>query len=103
MEKLHLCPKFEGAFAMLGKRWTGLIIRLLLSGPKRFCDIQQAIPNISARMLTERFKELEMQGIITRKVYLETPVRIEYEITEKGKDLEKAMDEVQKWADKWIK
>lgn len=103
MEKFHLCPRFEAAFELLGKRWTGLIIRSLLGGPKRFSDIQEIIPNLSARMLTERFKELEEQGIILRTVYPEMPVRIEYQLTEKGKDLEKAMNEIQNWAEKWSK
>lgn len=101
MEKFHLCPKFETAFELLGKRWTGLIVRSLLGGSKRFSDIQEIIPNLSARMLTERFKELEEQGIVTRTVYPEMPVRIEYELTEKGRALEKAMDEIQKWAEEW--
>lgn len=101
MEKFHLCPRFENAFELLGKRWTGLIIRTLLNGQNRFSDIEEAIPNMSARMLTERFKELEKEGIIIRKVYPETPVRIEYELTEKGRDLQSAMDEIQKWAEKW--
>ena len=101
MEKYYMCPKFENAFELLGKRWTGLIIRTLLSGQKRFSDIADAIPNMSARMLTERFKELESEGIVIRKVYPEVPVRIEYELTEKGKELKIAMDEIQKWAEKW--
>jgi len=96
-----MCPRFENAFELLGKRWTGLIIRTLLSGRNRFSDIEESIPNMSARMLTERFKELEKEGIILRKVYPETPVRIEYELTEKGRDLQSAMDEIQKWAEKW--
>lgn len=96
-----MCPKFESAFELLGKRWTGLIIRTLLSGQKRFTDIAEAIPNMSARMLTERFKELEKEGIVVRKVYPEVPVRIEYELTQKGADLQRAMDEIQKWAEKW--
>lgn len=96
-----MCPKFENAFELLGKRWTGLIIRTLLNGQKRFSDIAEAIPNMSARMLTERFKELEEEGIILRKVYPETPVRIEYELTEKGLDLQAVMDEIQNWAEKW--
>lgn len=78
-----------------------MIIRTLLNGQNRFSDIEEAIPNMSARMLTERFKELEKEGIIIRKVYPETPVRIEYELTEKGRDLQSAMDEIQKWAEKW--
>lgn len=102
MEKYHLCPKFEDAFELLGKRWTGLIIRTLLNEQKRFTDISTAIPNMSARMLTERFKELENHGIVIRTVYPETPVRIEYELTEKGKELSTVMDEIQKWAEKWV-
>ncbi len=101
MQNQNICPKFENAFEILGKRWTGLIIRTLLSDKKRFSDIVDAIPNMSARMLTERFKELENQGIVIRKVYPETPVRIEYELTEKGRELEIVMDELQKWAEKW--
>jgi len=101
MEKYNMCPKFEYAFELLGKRWTGLIIRTLLSGLKRFSDISEAIPNMSARMLTERFKELEKEGILIRTVYPETPVRIEYELTDKGIQLEVVMDEIQQWAEKW--
>lgn len=102
MEHSHtLCPKFESAFELLGKRWTGLIIRVLQDGPKRFKDISEIISGMSDRMLSERFKELEAAGIILRKVYPETPVRIEYELTEKGKALQPVMDEVQKWAEAW--
>ncbi|WML33555.1 helix-turn-helix domain-containing protein [Clostridium sp. OS1-26] len=101
MEKYHMCPKFENAFELLGKRWTGLIIRTLLSRQKRFSDIAEAIPNMSARILTERFKELEKEGIVSRKVYPETPVRIEYELTKKGHELQAVMNEIQKWAEKW--
>lgn len=101
MEKFKMCPRFEKAFELLGKRWTGLIIRTLLNGQNRFSDIEEAIPNMSARMLAERFKDLEKEGIIMRKVYPETPVRIEYQLTEKGKALQSAMDEIQKWAEEW--
>ncbi|WP_438449288.1 winged helix-turn-helix transcriptional regulator [Gorillibacterium sp. sgz5001074] len=96
-----LCPKFEAAFELLGKRWTGLIIQVLLSGPKRFKDISDVISGMSDRMLSERFKELEAAGIIIRHVYPETPVRIEYDLTEKGKALQSVMAEVQKWAEQW--
>lgn len=102
MHDPRLCPKFESAFEILGKRWTGLIIRVLLSGPKRFKDISSSIPYMSDRMLAERFKELEAEGIVVRNVYPETPVRIEYELTEKGKGLQTVMDHVQHWADHWI-
>lgn len=98
----HLCPKFEAAFELLGKRWTGLIIRVLMDGPKRFKEISTMIPNMSDKMLTERFKELESEGIIVRRVYNEMPVRIEYELTEKGKALEGVMKECQIWADQYF-
>lgn len=97
-----LCPKFETAFEVLGKRWTGLIIRVLLSGPKRFKDISEMIPNMSDRMLAERFKELEAADILVRHVYPETPVRIEYELSVKGKELAPVMDALQSWADRWV-
>lgn len=102
MEHAELCPKFESAFELLGKRWTGLIIRVLMSGPKRFRDLSSVIPNMSDRMLAERFKELESSGVLIRRVYPETPVRIEYELTPMGRDLGPVMDEVQRWADRWM-
>lgn len=99
MEKL--CPKFEDAFEILGKRWTGLIIRSLQSGPKRFKDLEVMIPQLSARMLTARLKELEEHHIISRTVSNSTPVLIEYSLSEKGLDLHQAMDAVAQWAEKW--
>jgi DNA-binding HxlR family transcriptional regulator len=102
MANHELCPKFESAFELLGKRWTGLVIRVLIDGPKRFKEISEMIPGMSDRMLTERFKELEAAGILTRHVYPETPVRIEYELTVKGKALEPVMSQVQEWAHQWV-
>ncbi|WP_291405791.1 winged helix-turn-helix transcriptional regulator [Acidaminobacter sp.] len=103
MKNNVLCPKFEAAFELLGKRWTGLIIQVMLNGPKRFSDFQEVIPNLSPRMLTERLKELEEHGVVVRQVYPEMPVRIEYELTDKGRDLQNVMTEVQAWASKWSK
>lgn len=103
MKNSALCPKFEAAFELLGKRWTGLIIHVMLNGPKRFSDFQEVIPHLSPRMLTERLKELEEQGVVLRQVYPEMPVRIEYELTDKGRDLQNVMTEVQAWATKWSK
>jgi DNA-binding HxlR family transcriptional regulator len=103
VSSFQLCPKYETAFKVLGKRWNGLIIRVLLGGPKRFSDISNMIPQLSDRVLAERFKELEAAGIIERKVYPETPVRIEYQLSEKGAALKSVLDEVQKWADDWVR
>ena len=102
MHDVSLCPKYEKAFEILGKRWTGLIIKVMMDGPKRFSDVSSEIPNISDRMLGERFKELEGLGIIKRNVYPETPVRIEKELTEKRRALDNAMKELQAWATEWM-
>lgn len=96
-----MCPKFEMAFELLGKKWTGLIINTLLNGPKRFKDMTEIIPNMSDRILAERFKELEAAGILDRHVFPDIPVRIEYELTEKGKSLQPVMNEVQQWGNDW--
>lgn len=96
-----LCPKFEEAMKLISQRWTGLIIYQLLFGPQRFCTIESSLP-ISGRLLSERLKDLEHAGIVNRKVYPETPVRIEYSLTVKGKALEPVIREIEKWSQEWI-
>ncbi|KAA9007519.1 helix-turn-helix transcriptional regulator [Paenibacillus spiritus] len=98
-----MCPRFETAFSFLGKRWNGLIIQSLMDGPKRFKDISGLIPSMSDKMLSERMKDLECEGILVRHVYPETPVRIEYELTDKGRALKPVMSQIQLWAEEWIK
>lgn len=87
---------------LFGKRWTGLIVEVLMQGAVRFSEIAQAIPHVSDRMLAERLKELEAQSIVGRHVYPETPVRIEYVLTEKGRALYPVLDAMHQWADHWI-
>jgi DNA-binding HxlR family transcriptional regulator len=91
----------EKAFGFLGKRWTGLIVHVLLDGPKRFKDLTDTIPSISQKMLVERLKELESAGIVERVVIPDTPVKVTYQLTEMGYSLEKVMIEVKEWADKF--
>lgn len=102
MDYSKMCPKYESAAELLGKKWTGLIIRVLLGGPKRFKDIKEQIPDMSDKMLTDRMKELEALGILTRTVYPEMPVRIEYELTEKGRQLEEVIVSIQSWGETWM-
>lgn len=102
MDFSQMCPKYESAMELLGKKWTGLIIRVLLAGPKRFKDIKQQIPEMSDKMLTDRMKELETAGIVERRVYPETPVRIEYDLTDKGKSLEQVIASIQQWSEEWV-
>ncbi len=88
--------------SLIGKRWTGLIVEVLLQRARRFSEISQAIPQLSDRMLAERLKELELAGIVARRVVPETPVRVEYSLTEKGRDLAPVMEALHAWANRWI-
>ncbi|GGG09601.1 winged helix-turn-helix transcriptional regulator [Paenibacillus abyssi] len=101
MEQITLCPRVEKGIQILSKRWAILVIYRLLSGPQRFCTIEAALP-ISGRLLSERLKELEQEGIVNRKVYPETPVRIEYSLTEKGRALEPVVREIESWSSAWV-
>ncbi|MEI7026988.1 winged helix-turn-helix transcriptional regulator [Paenibacillus sp. y28] len=101
MNPPSLCPKLEKAMTLLSKRWAGLIIYQLLPGPQRFCAIESALP-ISGRLLSERLKDLEHEGIVKREVFPETPVRIEYSLTEKGLALAPVVREIQAWSSVWI-
>ncbi|PGS48638.1 helix-turn-helix domain-containing protein [Bacillus sp. AFS041924] len=95
-----LCPRFEKSVEIISKRWAILIIFQLLSGSQRFCTIESTLP-ISGRVLSERLKDLEQAGIVKRDVYPETPVRIEYSLTEKGMALEPVIKELMKWSQDW--
>lgn len=95
------CPKFHKSVELIGRRWTGAILRALLSGETRFSDIAHAIPGLSDRLLSERLKELEAEGVVSRVVYPETPVRIEYHLTEKGQDLSKVVQAISDWSARW--
>src|SRR5262245_35455646 len=97
------CPVFHRAIELIGRRWTGAILRVLLGGPTRFSEIAAAVPGLSDRLLSERLKELEAEGIVVRTVYPETPVRVEYALTEKGRDLEGVVTAVSTWADTWAR
>lgn len=101
MIDLYLCPKYERAVAVLGKRWTGLIVRVLQHGPLAFSQIARTVTGLSDRMLSERLKELESHGIVERYVHPSTPVRVEYGLTDKGHDLQSVLDVLQAWADRW--
>jgi len=98
-----LCPKYAAAFELLGKRWVGMIIKVLFEGTCRFKDLNAEIPNISQKVLTDRLKELEENGIVYREVLDEKPVKVLYSLTKKGRELEPVMDAVQGWAVKWVK
>jgi DNA-binding HxlR family transcriptional regulator len=95
------CPYFHSAVELIGARWTGAIIRAMLAGRTRFTDITCAIPGLSDRMLSERLKELETEGVVQRHVIPSTPVRIEYCLTEKGQALAAVVSAISTWATDW--
>lgn len=100
--KPGLCARFHRAVELIGGRWTGAVIQLLFHGRMRFAELRVAIPEISDRMLSERLRELEAEGIVDRFVIPETPVRVEYQLTEKGRALEHALGAIGKWAERWL-
>lgn len=97
-----VCARFHQAVELIGGRWTGAIIQTLLQGKTRYALIKAAIPDITDRMLSERLRSLESEELLTRRVVPQSPIRVEYELTEKGKSLESALHEISTWAEQWI-
>ena len=92
------CTQYHRAVELIGKRWTGAILLVLLDGPLHFSGIRQLVPELSDRLLSERLKELEAEGIVERRVLDGSPVRVEYSLTPKGEALEPALHELKRWA-----
>lgn len=97
-----MCPRYERAIQLLGKRWTGLLLDALLRGPQRFCELTSAVDGLSDRVLSDRLRELEVEGIVERIVYPHIPVRVEYQLTDKGKALGPVVDAIHTWAEAWV-
>ncbi len=96
------CPLYHRAIEIIGRRWSGAIIRALLAGDTRFTQIRSTIPGLSDRLLSERLKELEAEGIVERRVFPHTPVRIEYLLTSKGEALGSVVQAASEWASHWL-
>src|SRR5262245_42331271 len=101
-ETPELCLRFHRASELIGRRWTGAIIFVLIKTRCRFATLRDAIPDITDRMLSERLQELEEEGIVERTVVPETPVRVEYALTRKGRELGAAVKAITDWAHDWI-
>lgn len=101
-QRSAFCPRYHHAIEIVGRRWSGAIVRALLAGDHRFSQIRATIPGLSDRLLSERLKELEAEGIVERIVEPSTPVRIDYQLTEKGRALAGVVDAVSAWADTWL-
>jgi len=100
---MKICPSVERAFGLLGKKWAALIVHVLAGGPRHFCEVEQTIGSLSARMLAARMKELEAEGLVRRTVETGSPVRVLYSLTEKGKALRPALQAMERWARRWYK
>ena len=98
----HVCSRFHRAIELIGSRWTGAILRTLLEGRTRYAAIKASIPDITDRMLSERLRSLESEDLVVRSVVPETPVRVEYELTRKGRELQDALLAIGNWAERWI-
>jgi DNA-binding HxlR family transcriptional regulator len=96
------CSLYHRAVELIGKRWTGAILIVLMDGPVRFSEVRQLVPDLSDRLLSERMKELESEGLVVRHVIDQVPVRVEYELTEKGRALEPTLRSLKGWANDWI-
>src|SRR5689334_9660090 len=97
-----LCPRFHKAIELIGSRWTGAVLRLLMNGRARFAELRDAIPDISDRMLSERLRILEEEGLIERHVLPDPPIKVEYELTQKGRELNASLAAIGNWAEKWL-
>jgi DNA-binding HxlR family transcriptional regulator len=95
------CPRFHHAVELIGRRWTGVIVRVLLQGPRRFSELAMAVPGISERLLSQRLRELEVEGLVVRRVIPGPPVGVEYELTRAGHELEAVVTAVAAWAHCW--
>lgn len=100
-ELTAFCAVYQRTVELIGRRWTGSIVRALLTGVTRFSELSGTVPGLSDRMLAERLKELEAEGIVRRTVIPETPVRVEYSLTDKGRDLNAVIQAVACWAERW--
>jgi DNA-binding HxlR family transcriptional regulator len=96
-----VCPHFHAAIELIGKRWTGAIVCALTERPMRFGELARAIPGLSDRLLSQRLRELEQEGLVEREVEAGTPVRVTYSLTEAGRDLGPAISEIRTWAQRW--
>jgi DNA-binding HxlR family transcriptional regulator len=98
----QVCSRFHRAIELIGSRWTGAILQTLLQGRTRYAAIKAAIPDLTDRMLSERLRSLEGENLVVRIVVPDSPVRVEYDLTPKGRELQDALKEIGAWAERWI-
>ena len=97
----QVCPHFHAAIELVGKRWSGAILSALSDGPCRFGELNESVPRLSDRLLSQRLRELESTGLVEREVEPGTPTKVTYSLTEKGADLDPALRELREWGQRW--
>ena len=98
----RFCPRFHHAVELIGRRWSGAIIRAMMPGAQCFNEILATVPGLSDRLLTERLRELESEGVVRRTVIAGPPVRVSYQLTESGRALEPVIEALSHWAERWV-
>lgn len=93
------CPVAK-TLKIIGGKWTMLLLHNIFEGNKRFGELQRALQGISSKTLSIRLQELEEAGIISKKIFAEVPLHVEYSMTEKGKSLGLIFDQMAKWGEK---
>jgi len=96
------CPLTHEAIELIGRRWSGAIVLVLMGGSQRFSEIAAAVPELSDRLLSQRMKELEGRGLVERTVEPGPPVRVRYALTAMGRELEPTLLEMRAWARRWL-
>ena len=97
---LPVCP-VETTLTLISDKWKVLILRDLLTGTKRFGELQRLIGHVSQKVLTSQLRQMEASGLLTRKVYAEVPPRVEYTLTELGYSLKPIMDAMWTWGENY--
>ena len=96
------CANFQTAIELIGKRWNGAIVAVLLSGPRRFSELVSSVPGLSERLLSDRLRELQLRGLLVRRVLGGPPLGVEYELTAAGRDLAPVVETISAWAYRWL-
>jgi DNA-binding HxlR family transcriptional regulator len=98
----QICPRFQQAVEILGRRWTAVILKVLMAKPLRFNELAEQLEVVSDRVLSERLKEMEQDGIVERRVSAEPPIRVEYSLSAKGRALAPVIEAIEDWSHEWI-
>ena len=101
MPSKELCP-VEETIKIIGKKWYLMILHELLKESRRFNELKNSINGISSKVLSDCLTTLTREELVHREVFSEAPIKVEYSLTEKGKDLFKVFREMEDWGSKWV-